>query len=431
MLFNQLGICTQVLKALEDQDYKVPSKIQEEAIPAVLSGRDILGCAQTGSGKTAAFALPILQILWNKYGAANNHMKIRALILTPTRELAVQIYDNLKDYGKYLPLRSGVIIGGVNQKQQKSMLLNGVDILIATPGRLCDLINQNAVNLSAVEMFVLDEADRMLDMGFINSVRLIASKIKSDRQTMMFSATMPNEIISLVNSLLKNYVRIEAAPTSSTVDTISQLVYFVDTKHKKDLLLDILANEKVPQALVFTRTKHNSDILAKELVAAGVPTLAIHGNKSQNARQFALQSFKNGSIRILIATEIAARGIDIKELPYVFNYNMPEEAEMYIHRIGRTGRAGLGGIAISFCNYEERPLLSEAEKLIHKRIPVAENLKYPSVDTTIRAKVNNSRRSADSNAKGHNSTGHSSTGHSSTGHNSTGRFKPARKSLKY
>ncbi len=405
MLFNQLGICSPILKALEVQDYKVPSKIQERAIPAILSGRDILGCAQTGSGKTAAFALPILQNLWIKYGKTNNHSKIRALILTPTRELAVQIHDNLKEYGKYLPLRSGVIIGGVNPKQQKTMLSNGIDILIATPGRLCDLIEQNAVNLSSVEMFVLDEADRMLDMGFINGVRLIASKVKSDRQTMMFSATMPNEIISLVDSLLKDYIRVEATPVSSTVDTITQWVYFVDTKNKKDLLLDIIAKEKVSQALVFTRTKHNADILAKELVAAGVPTLAIHGNKSQNARQFALQSFKNSSIRILIATEIAARGIDIKELPYVINYNMPEEPEMYIHRIGRTGRAGLGGIAISFCNYEERPLLKEAENLIHKRIPVAENLKYPSVDTTIRKKVNNSRRPMELNTKSQNPKG--------------------------
>ncbi len=379
MLFNQLGICAQILTALEDQNYKVPSQIQEKAIPAVLSGRDILGCAQTGSGKTAAFAVPILQLLWSKYGSGNDHSKIRALILTPTRELAIQINDSFKDYGKYLPLQSGVIIGGVNLKQQEIMLKKGIDILIATPGRLSDLMNQRMINLNSVEIFVLDEADRMLDMGFIDSVRKIAAKVKADRQTMMFSATMPEEIVSLVGSLLKNHLRIDAAPASSAVDTISQRVYFVDTEHKKDLLLDLLADEKIPQALVFTRTKHGSNILARDLSCAGIKAMAIHGNKSQTARQCALDSFKNGSVRVLIATEIAARGIDIKELPYVFNYNMPEAAEMYVHRIGRTGRAGQSGIAISFCNHEELPLLKEAEKLIHKSIPVAENLKYPPI----------------------------------------------------
>jgi len=387
MLFNQLEFCPQILKALEDQGYEAPSLIQEKAIPVVLSGSDILGCAQTGSGKTAAFALPILQILWNKYDSSTDHKRIRTLILTPTRELAVQIYDNFRDYGKYLPFSCGVIVGGVNQKQQETMLSRGVDILVATPGRLCDLIDQRVLSLNSVEIFVLDEADRMLDMGFISSVRKIAEKLKVDRQTLMFSATMPDEVVSLVDTLLKDYKRINAAPVSSTVETISQRVYFVDTAHKKDLLLDILADENIPQALVFTRTKRGADILARELLKDGVQAAAIHGNKTQNARQAALKSFKNGSVRILIATEIAARGIDIKELPYVFNYNIPEEAEMYIHRIGRTGRAGLAGIAISFCNYEERPLLKEAEKLIRKSIPVAENLKYPSVDTTIRKKV--------------------------------------------
>ena len=390
MSFNQLQLCPQLLKALEEQGYEAPSQIQEKAIPEVLSGRDLLGCAQTGSGKTAAFALPILQLLWNRYGSNNDHSKIRTLILTPTRELAIQIYDSLKAYGRHLSLRFGVVVGGVSQRQQEIVLSRGIDILIATPGRLCDLMNQGVVNLNSVEIFVLDEADRMLDMGFINDVRKISAKLRTDRQTLMFSATMPNEVAKLVQTLLKDYVRIDAAPTSSAAETIEQRLYYVDTVHKKDLLLDILADENIKQALVFTRTKHGADLLTKQLVKDGVSALAIHGNKSQNARQSALKSFKDGSVRMLIATEIAARGIDIKELPYVFNYNIPEEAEMYIHRIGRTGRAGLGGIAISFCNYEELPLIQQTEKLLAKSIPVAENPKYPLVDTTVRKKTGRS-----------------------------------------
>ena len=387
MSFNQLQLCPQLLKALEEQGYEVPSQIQEKAIPEVLAGRDLLGCAQTGSGKTAAFALPILQLLWSKFGTANNHSKILTLILTPTRELAIQIYDSFRVYGRHLPLRCGVVVGGVSQKQQELMLAKGVDILVATPGRLCDLMDQGVINLNSVEFFVLDEADRMLDMGFINDVRKIGAKLRAERQTLMFSATMPNDVVKLVQTLLKDEVRIDVSPETPTVEAIEQRVYYVDTAHKKDLLLDILADENIRQALVFTRTKHGADLLTKQLVKDGVSALAIHGNKSQNARQSALKSFKDGSVRILIATEIAARGIDIKELPYVFNYNIPEEAEMYIHRIGRTGRAGLGGIAISFCNYEEVPLIQEAEKLLTKKIPVAENLKYPLVDTVVRKKT--------------------------------------------
>ncbi|HNX15097.1 MAG TPA: DEAD/DEAH box helicase [Oscillospiraceae bacterium] len=386
MSFTQLQLCLQILKALEEQGYEAPSQIQEKAIPEVLSGRDILGCAQTGSGKTAAFALPILQLLWNRYGSANDHSKIRTLILTPTRELAIQIYDNFKAYGRHLSLHCGVVVGGVSQKQQEAVLARGVDILIATPGRLCDLMDQGIVSLNSVEIFVLDEADRMLDMGFIHDVRKISAKLRNERQTLMFSATMPAEVVKLVQSLLKDYVRIDISPETRTVETIEQRLYYVDTAHKKDLLLDILADENIRQALVFTRTKHGADLLTKQLVKDGVSALAIHGNKSQGARQNALKSFKDGSVRMLIATEIAARGIDIKELPYVFNYNIPEEAEMYIHRIGRTGRAGLGGIAISFCNYEELPLVQQTEKLLGKGIPVAANPKYPLTDMTVHKK---------------------------------------------
>jgi len=383
MQFNQLNLCPQILKTLEEQGYEAPSQIQEKAIPAVLSGRDLLGCAQTGSGKTAAFALPILQMLKD----TGTHDKIRALILTPTRELAMQIYDNVKIYGKYLPLRCGVVVGGVSQRPQEQMLSKGVDILVATPGRLCDLMDQGLLKLSSVGIFVLDEADRMLDMGFIYSVKRIARALNRDRQTLLFSATMPAEVVRLVDTLLKDYQRIDISPDAPVVETIEQRLYYVDTVNKEKLLIDILADENIPQALVFTRTKHGADLLTRQLVRDGVSALAIHGNKSQNARQGALKSFKDGSVRVLIATEIAARGIDIKELPYVFNYNIPEEAEMYIHRIGRTGRAGLGGVAISFCNYEELPLLQQAEKLLEKRIPVADNPKYPLMDTTLHNKT--------------------------------------------
>ncbi|MBR6558810.1 MAG: DEAD/DEAH box helicase [Clostridia bacterium] len=383
MEFSQLNLIPGILDAVKDAGYKEPSPIQEKAIPAVLSGKDLLGCAQTGSGKTAAFSLPALDIIARKK-AEDNETKIRALILSPTRELALQIEECVKMYSKYLPLRCGVLLGGVSQKPQEKMLREGVDLLIATPGRLWDLYKQRLLRLDAVEIFVLDEADRMLDMGFIHDVRRIAGEMKQNKQTLLFSATMPDEVIKLIDDLLHDYEKVMVDPVSSTVDTIDQRVYFVDTVNKHKLLLNILHDEAVYCALVFTRTKHGADVLTRRLSKAGIKCRAIHGDKSQNSRQEALRSFKSGKIQVLVATEIAARGIDIDGLPYVFNYNMPEEAEMYVHRIGRTGRAGASGSAISFCNFEEQPILYDIEKLIGHKIPVIAGHGFPMSDFTVK-----------------------------------------------
>ena len=383
MEFSRLNLIPEILDAVKDAGYKEPSPIQEKAIPAVLSGKDLLGCAQTGSGKTAAFSLPALDIIARKK-AEDNETKIRALILSPTRELALQIEECVKMYSKYLPLRCGVLLGGVSQKPQEKMLREGVDLLIATPGRLWDLYKQRLLRLDAVEIFVLDEADRMLDMGFIHDVRRIAGEMKQNKQTLLFSATMPDEVIKLIDDLLHDYEKVMVDPVSSTVDTIDQRVYFVDTVNKHKLLLNILHDEAVYCALVFTRTKHGADVLTRRLSKAGIKCRAIHGDKSQNSRQEALRSFKSGKIQVLVATEIAARGIDIDGLPYVFNYNMPEEAEMYVHRIGRTGRAGASGSAISFCNFEEQPILYDIEKLIGHKIPVIAGHGFPMSDFTVK-----------------------------------------------
>lgn len=391
MQFNELGICPQILGALTAQGYEIPSPIQEQAIPAILSKRDVLGCAQTGSGKTAAFAVPILQLLWERNSENNQNKKIRALILTPTRELAIQIYENFRAYGKMLPLRCGVIVGGANQNPQVAMLKKGADILIATPGRLNDLMEQGYVDLSHVEIFVLDEADRMLDMGFIHDVKKIAAKMPENKQTLLFSATLSKEILALIDTMLHDYIKVMIHPESPTVEAIEQYLYYVDTANKSKLLYELLADLKIGNALVFTRTKHGADRLVKYLVKAGIPSQAIHGNKSQNTRQAALKDFKSGRIRILVATDIAARGIDIEGLPYVFNFDIPEESEMYVHRIGRTGRAGKSGIAISFSNYEERRLVRDIEKLILKSIPIVEEHVYPMIDKTIREKKVNHR----------------------------------------
>ncbi|MEG2814281.1 MAG: DEAD/DEAH box helicase, partial [Oscillospiraceae bacterium] len=360
MKFNELEIIPEILKALEEQGYESPSEIQEQAIPPLLLGKDLLGCAQTGTGKTAAFAIPILQLLTQDEQNSENKTKkrtIKALILTPTRELAIQINESFKDYGKYLNQKSAVIFGGVSQKAQVDQLQKGVDILIATPGRLNDLINQGYVDISKVCKFVLDEADRMLDMGFINDVKKIINEMHIKRQTLLFSATMPNEIIGFVNSLLVNPVKIAITPVSSTVDVINQSVYMVDKINKQKLMNELLLNKDITSALVFTRTKHGADKVVKELAKVKVLALAIHGNKSQNARQSALASFKSGEIRVLVATDIAARGIDIDSLSHVINFDLPNIPETYVHRIGRTGRAGLEGTAISFCDFDEKEYL--------------------------------------------------------------------------
>lgn len=381
MKFEELNIIDPILKALKDENYKEASKIQEEAIPSILLGKDILGCAQTGTGKTAAFAIPTLQRLYNS-NKTDKKKKIQSLILTPTRELAIQIYESIQAYGKNLNLKPAVIFGGVPQKPQEEMIRKGVDILIATPGRLNDLVNQKIIDLSAIEIFILDEADRMLDMGFINDVKKVIKYIPRERQTLFFSATMPNEIKNLVSTLLVDPVVVEVTPVSSTAERIEQSLYYVDKPNKKKLLISLLKAEGIPSALVFTRTKSDANRLVKYLEAAEIGAKAIHGNKSQNARQLALQSFKNREIRVLVATDIAARGIDIDELSHVINYHLPNIPETYVHRIGRTGRAGLNGIGISFCDVDEIPYVRDIEKLIKKKIDVVEVHKYPMVNLT-------------------------------------------------
>lgn len=367
MQFDQLNIIAPIQRALKEEGYKDPTPIQAQAIGPLLEGKDLLGTAQTGTGKTAAFAIPILQGL---NGAAKTPRKIQALILAPTRELAIQIQDSFKTYGKYLNSRTIAIYGGVSQRPQTDELSRGIDILVATPGRLLDLINQKFVHLENVKYFVLDEADMMLDMGMIHDVRKIITFLPHVRQTMFFSATMPKEIAILSNSILKNPIKVEVNPAALTVDMIDQQLYFVDKPDKIHLLIHLLKTLNIESVLVFSRTKHGADKIVKALVISGLPALAIHGNKSQNARQAALKSFKDRKTKILVATDIAARGLDIDELSHVLIYDLPEVAETYVHRIGRTGRAGLGGTAISFCDDEERGLLRDIEKLINKTIPI-------------------------------------------------------------
>lgn len=371
MTFEELNLSAPVLRAVREAGYTVPSPIQAAAIPPVLAGRDLMGCAQTGTGKTAAFGLPMLDRL-----AAAKPKKpgaVRALILTPTRELALQIGESFAAYGKYLPLRSTVIFGGVGQAPQVQALRSGVEILVACPGRLNDLIGQGHVDLSGVEIFVLDEADRMLDMGFVHDVKKVIAKLPPRRQNLMFSATMPAEIEQLAAGILHDPAFVKVDPVSSTVDRIRQSLYYVEKGNKKLLLPWLIQNLNDPpvtNALVFSRTKHGADKIARDLVRQGIPAAAIHGNKSQSARVAALEGFKAGKTRVLVATDIAARGIDISELAYVFNYDLPEVAETYVHRIGRTARAGAEGAAVSFCAPEEQEYLAGIEKLNRRKLPV-------------------------------------------------------------
>ncbi|WP_274654850.1 DEAD/DEAH box helicase [Paenibacillus humicola] len=375
MTFKELNLIPPILKALDKENYTSPTPIQEQAIPAVLSGRDLLGCAQTGTGKTAAFALPIIQLLTAQQRQAPR--RIRSLILTPTRELAIQIWENMKAYSRFTELRCVSIVGGVSQKAQEQSLAQGTDVLIATPGRLMDLVNQKLVDLQHVQILVLDEADRMLDMGFIHEVKRIIAKLPVKRQTLFFSATMPPEISSLVSSLLVNPVKVEITPAATTVDRIEQSVYFVDKENKQRLLGHLLQDASIESALVFTRTKHGADRVARGLTRMNISAQAIHGDKSQNARQAALNNFKSGATRVLVATDIAARGIDIDELSHVINFNLPNIPETYVHRIGRTGRAGHSGVAVSFCESEELPYLKDIEKVTRKKVPVVQHHPYP------------------------------------------------------
>jgi ATP-dependent RNA helicase RhlE len=375
MPFQKLSIIEPILRSLKEEGYTIPTPIQSEAIPVVLEGKDLLGCAQTGTGKTAAFAIPILQLLSQKQGNEKKR-RIRTLVVTPTRELAIQIGESFKAYGRHTHLAYTVIFGGVSQGAQTSALNKGVDILIATPGRLLDLMNQGFIKLNDIEIFVLDEADRMLDMGFIHDIKKLLAVLPKKRQTLFFSATMPPEITKLASTILHHPVRVEVTPVSSTADTINQFIYFVDKGNKNSLLIDLLNDKKIKTALVFTRTKHGADKVARILNKHHIKAEAIHGNKAQNARQRALNNFKEQTTRVLVATDIAARGIDVDDLQYVINFEIPNVAETYVHRIGRTGRAGASGTAYSFCDATEKDYLKDIEKLISKKIPVVNDHSY-------------------------------------------------------
>ena len=388
MNFSELGLIDPIVKALRQEGYTNPTPIQTGAIPPALSGRDVLGCAQTGTGKTCAFATPILQRLNKKQP---NPKVIRALILTPTRELAIQIGDSFKAYGRNLSLRHAVIFGGVGQQPQVDAIKKGLDILVATPGRLLDLHGQGLLDLSQIQIFVLDEADRMLDMGFIHDVKRVLKLLPQKKQTLFFSATMPPEVMELVNGLLHNYARVEVDPVSSPVEVIRQSLYYVDKVNKTKLLSHLIREMNIPAALVFSRTKHGANRIAQDLNKAGISAAAIHGNKSQTARVQALNDFKAGKIQVLVATDIAARGIDIEELGCVFNYNLPDVPETYVHRIGRTGRAGHDGIAISFCQFDEKDELKGIEKLLGKKIPVVEEHPFPMENFDLPQKDKNGR----------------------------------------
>ncbi len=376
MNFEELNIITPILKAINAEGYTKPTPIQEQAIPVILEGKDLLGCAQTGTGKTAAFAIPMLQMLHKERKNEKGPRAIKALILTPTRELAIQIDESIASYGRHTGLKHTVVYGGVSQYHQTKALKSGVDILVATPGRLLDLVNQKYINLRQIKMFVLDEADRMLDMGFSHDMKKIIALLPATRQTLLFSATIPQEITKLRNDILSNPVNIEVTPVSSTVDSIEQTVYFVEKKDKKTLLIRLLENKTIDSALIFTRTKHGADKVVKDLAKAKITAQAIHGNKSQMARQIALRDFKQKRTRVLVATDIAARGIDVQELSHVINFDLPNIPETYVHRIGRTGRAGMRGTAMSFCDREEKGYLRDIQKLIAKKIPVIKEQLY-------------------------------------------------------
>lgn len=388
MKFTDLKLIDPIAKALQEEGYEQPTPIQQKAIPNILEGRDLLGTAQTGTGKTAAFAIPILQNLTQK-NVRNN--QIKALILTPTRELAIQIDESFKAYGSHLKLRNLVIFGGVKQGAQEQALKRGVDILVATPGRLLDFISQGLISLKTLDIFVLDEADRMLDMGFVHDVKRIIKLLPPKRQTLFFSATFPDEISKLANSMLTNPVKVEVAPVSSTADTIQQKVYFVEKENKLDLLTHILKNDISDSVLVFSRTKHGADKIARKLQSQKISAEAIHGNKSQNQRQNALNNFKSGKTRILVATDIAARGIDIDELKYVVNYELSDVSETYVHRIGRTGRAGADGSSISFVDGLDLINLKNTEKLIGKKIPVEKDHPFHTDDLVVEKRDSNNK----------------------------------------
>ena len=379
MKFEDLQLMPEILKALKDEGYTEPTSIQEKAIPLVLKREDVLGSAQTGTGKTAAFAIPIIQHL-AKRQKPDGKRKVTALVVTPTRELALQIADSFKAYGRFTQIKNTVIYGGVGQGAQTDALRRGVDVLVATPGRLLDLMDQGYITLHHVRYFVLDEADRMLDMGFIHDIKKIIAKLPKERQSLFFSATMPKNIVQLSHQILINPKKIAVSPVSSTAETIQQFLYMTNRENKRELLLHILKDASMQQVLVFSRTKHGSDRIVRNLKKKNIECAAIHGDKSQNQRQKALKSFKNGQIRVLVATDIAARGIDIDKLRHVINYDIPNESETYVHRIGRCGRAGEDGISISICEPEENTYIRDIEKLIKKKIEVVQDNPFPQTD---------------------------------------------------
>ena len=385
MKFEDLAIIQPILKALKKEEYSTPTPVQLKAIPLILNRKDVLGSAQTGTGKTAAFAIPILQHLYHDRGRRPERPRIKALVITPTRELAIQIGESFTTYGRYTNIRNTVIFGGVKQNPQEVTLRKGVDVLVATPGRLLDLINQGILTLQHIEYFVLDEADRMLDMGFIHDIKKILALLPRERQSLFFSATLPKNIVKLSQSILDKPVKVEVAPRSSTADTIQQQLYYTNKSDKKNLLIHILKDESIDQALLFSRTKHGADKIARNLKKKNIAAAAIHGDKVQNQRVKALDGFKAGKTRVLVATDIAARGIDIEKLSYVINYDIPNESETYVHRIGRSGRAGESGTAISICEPEENAYVKSIEKLIKKRIPIVEDNPYPQTDRPMTA----------------------------------------------
>ena len=394
MTFKDLSIAPAILKALETKGYTQPTPIQEKAIPLLLAGRDLLGCAQTGTGKTAAFAIPILQHLYADASTKSGPRKIKALVVTPTRELAIQIDDNFTEYGQNTHLKNTVIFGGVKQGKQTEKLKRGVDILVATPGRLLDLMQQGFISLKDIDYFVLDEADQMLDMGFIHDIKRLLAKLPNKRQSLFFSATMPKNILELSQTILHNQAEVSVKPEQATAEKVSQAIYFVKKGDKSKLLIDLIHENEGASTLVFSRTKHGADKVVRTLEKAGIKAAAIHGNKSQNARQRALGAFKDGALNILIATDIAARGIDVSELALVVNYDLPNIPETYVHRIGRTGRAKASGIALSFCDSVERAYLISIEKLIRQKIPVVQEHAYvdETVGITAKPKQNSGNR---------------------------------------
>ncbi|UXX79043.1 DEAD/DEAH box helicase [Reichenbachiella carrageenanivorans] len=380
MKFNELPLIAPILKALQDKNYSEPTAIQEKAIPLVLQQNDVMGCAQTGTGKTAAFAIPIIQRIHELEEGKSGKPQLLSLIVTPTRELAIQIDDNIRLYSKYTNLKHAVIFGGVKQGQQVEKMKRGVHVLVATPGRLLDLITQGHISLSQVKIFVLDEADRMLDMGFVNDVKKLLKLLPTKRQSLFFSATMPKSILNLANEILTNPKKIEVSPVSSTAETIQQYLYYTNRSDKKKLLMHILKDEKMDQVLIFGRTKHGADRIVRDLQKHKIKSAAIHGDKAQNQRQKALTDFKSGKLRVLVATDIAARGIDIDKLKYVINFDVPEAAETYVHRIGRSGRAGESGIAITMSEPEENTLVKDIEKLTKQSIPVIKDQPFPQTE---------------------------------------------------